>query len=78
MAATSAAAGGAAEPRGMSTSEDGAPGSARARAGRRLRTAGAVLAIVTASMIGLHDWADGATTHGIPSSGASSHDSSTS
>jgi hypothetical protein len=37
----------------------------RAEVMRRLGTAGAVLAIVMASMIGLHDWADGAATHDV-------------
>lgn len=36
-----------------------------ARVVRRLQVAGAVMAIVTASVIGLHEWADGAATHDL-------------
>jgi hypothetical protein len=41
---------------------------------RQVSTAVAVLAIVGASAIGLHDWADGATTHGTGPNRATSGD----
>lgn len=42
--------------------------------GHGLKVVGAVLAITAASMIGLHDWADGAATHEAGSSTTASHD----
>jgi hypothetical protein len=42
----------------------GASGGIRSRTLQRLSTAGALLAIIGASMIGLHDWADDVATQG--------------
>jgi hypothetical protein len=51
---------------------------ARTDAGRVLRwfrTAGAVLAITAATLIGLHDWADGVATHAVVQQDVTSQDS---
>jgi hypothetical protein len=41
---------------------------------RWLSTTGAVLAIAAASLVGLHDWADGVSTHDVATSVATGQD----